>query len=104
MLHCRCVTQMRERKMEKSYLEKSDISKKTFIDQMVTSFKKVLRITRDEPDSVLNLQVSTRELSDSSLNLQAYILAKQRMLEIETQKAMSVLIGRHEKWKAGGPL
>lgn len=39
-----------------------------------------------------------------SLNPQTYIIAKQRMHEIETQKAMVIHELRHELWKAGGPL
>lgn len=38
-----------------------------------------------------------------SINLQAYMSAHQRMHEIETQKAMVILVSRHECWKAGGP-
>jgi hypothetical protein len=45
-----------------------------------------------------------KALPETSLNLQAYTLARQRMHEIETQKAMVVSILRYEKWKAGGPL
>lgn len=39
-----------------------------------------------------------------TFNLQVYILAKQRMHEIEGKKAMAILLSRHERWKAGGPL
>ena len=39
-----------------------------------------------------------------TFNLQAYVLAKQRMHELEGQKAMVILLSRHERWKAGGPL
>ncbi len=39
-----------------------------------------------------------------TFNTQAYLLAKQRMHEIEGQKAMLILLSRHERWKAGGPL
>jgi len=40
----------------------------------------------------------------NSFNLQAYIIAKQRMHEIEGQKAMIIHELRHEFWKAGGPV
>ena len=38
-----------------------------------------------------------------TFNLQAYTLAKQRMHEIETEKAMVISLMRHDKWKPGGP-
>ncbi len=38
-----------------------------------------------------------------TLNVQAYILANQRMHEIDATKAMAVSMSHHEKWKAGGP-
>ena len=38
-----------------------------------------------------------------TFNVQAYLLANQRMHEIEGQKAMVILISRHQSWKAGGP-
>jgi len=37
-------------------------------------------------------------------NFEAYKSSKQRMLEIDTQKAIIISLSRHEKWKAGGPL
>jgi len=40
----------------------------------------------------------------NSFNPQAYIIAKQRMHEIEGQKAMIIHESRHHTWKAGGPL
>ncbi len=40
----------------------------------------------------------------NSFNTQAYLLAKQRMHEIEGQKAMLIALSRHERWKAGGPV
>ena len=39
-----------------------------------------------------------------SFNLQAHIIAKQRMHEIEGQKAKIIHELRHEFWKAGGPI
>ena len=38
-----------------------------------------------------------------TFNVQAHILGIQRMNEIEFQKAMTISLSRHEKWKAGGP-
>ncbi len=40
----------------------------------------------------------------NDFNLRAYIAAKQRMQEIEGQKAMLIALSRHERWKAGGPV
>lgn len=78
--------------------------KGSFCSQLLTSFKRALRIIGDESKSTSNLQVSTKRLSDTSVNLQAYALAKQRIPEIETQKAMLISMSRHDTWKAGGPL
>jgi hypothetical protein len=39
-----------------------------------------------------------------TFNLQAYTVGIQRMNEIEFQKAMTISLSRHEKWKAGGPV
>jgi len=35
---------------------------------------------------------------------QSYLIVKQRMYEIEVQKAMAILESRHQRWKAGGPV
>lgn len=78
-------------------------SSKTFTSQLIASFEKALITTGDESESTSNLQVSRKGLSDASFTPQAYILAKQRVHEIETQKAMMVLLSRHNSWKAGGP-
>ena len=40
----------------------------------------------------------------NSFNPQTYITAKQRIHEIEGQKAMVIHELRHEFWKAGGPV
>ena len=37
-------------------------------------------------------------------NVQAYLIGKRRMHEIETQKAMIIVLSRHARWKAGGPV
>lgn len=90
--------------MKRYYLKKTHILKRGFYSQLLTAFKRALRIIGDESKSISNLQVSMKELSETSLNLRAYMFAKQRINEIETQKAMSILMSRHDKWKAGGPL
>ena len=43
-------------------------------------------------------------IQPNSLNPQAYIIAKQRMHEIEGEKAMILHELRHDFWKAGGPV
>lgn len=61
--------------------------------------------------------VATRDFNSSSytvanedlkqpktFNLQAHILQKRRMHEIEKMKAMIIMESRHERWKAGGPV
>ena len=35
--------------------------------------------------------------------IQAYAMSQQRMHEIETEKAMVILVSRHQSCKAGGP-
>jgi len=90
--------------MEKSDLTKMHILTRGFYSQLLTSFRKALRIIGDDFKSTPNFQVSMKGLPETSLNLQAYTLAKQRMHEIESQKAILISISRHEKWKAGGPL
>lgn len=39
----------------------------------------------------------------NTFNPQAYMVANQRMHEIETQKAMATIVSRHQSGKAGGP-
>jgi hypothetical protein len=34
----------------------------------------------------------------------AYLLAKQRAAEIDSQKAMAISMSRHDYWKGGGPV
>ncbi len=40
----------------------------------------------------------------SDLLPEAYMLANNRMHEIDAEKAMALVLTRHERWKAGGPL
>jgi len=37
-------------------------------------------------------------------NPQVYLLTKQRISEVETQKAIVTSLSRHERWRVGGPL
>jgi len=39
----------------------------------------------------------------STPNLRGFLVASQRMTEIETQKAMAIIVSRHHLCKAGGP-
>lgn len=61
--------------------------------------------------------VATRDFNSSSytvaneglkqpknFNLQAHIIGKRRMHEIEKMKAMIIIESRHQSWKAGGPV
>jgi len=91
--------------MEKFHLKIRKL-RKSISNQLIQSFRRALGIYRDASDSTSTstLQVSTEKLSDTYLNCWNYILASQRMHEIETQKAMAILMSRHERWKgAGGP-
>lgn len=68
---------------------------------------KILRLIRglrngDVGISSPGLESETRERS--GFNVQAYIVGKQRMHEIENEKAMLISVSRHERWKAGGPV
>jgi len=39
-----------------------------------------------------------------AFNVQAYITRKQRVHEIETEKAFVIKVSHHDSWKAGGPV
>ncbi|MDH5374429.1 MAG: hypothetical protein OEZ21_03540 [Candidatus Bathyarchaeota archaeon] len=68
---------------------------------------KVLGLTRSSGERELctSSRVYTdQEPQSSSYNVQAHMLSNQRAHEIESQKAMTISLSRHEKWKAGGPL
>jgi len=55
-------------------------------------------------DSISSYTPANRNLElTKSINLQACMSAHQRMHEIEAQKAMVILVSRHERWKAGCP-
>ncbi len=67
---------------------------------------KVFSLIRAIGKSDLNASSDANEdpRQPNSFNMQAYITAKQRMHEIEGQKAMIMHELRHEFWKAGGPV
>jgi len=90
--------------MEKFHLKKIHNLRKTISNQLISPFKRALGIYRDASNSTSTLQISTGKLFDTYLNCWTYFLANQRMHEIETQKAIAILMSRHERWKgAGGP-
>jgi len=89
--------------MEKFGLRRMHSLRRTFSNKVITSFKKALRIVGNESNSVPDLQFSMKGLSNTSFIPEAYILARRRMHEIETEKAMATFMSRHESWKAGGP-
>lgn len=65
------------------------------------------RLPRDPEGNVSVASSYSYENQDQwseALNPQVYLLTKQRISEVETQKAMVTSISRHERWRAGGPL
>lgn len=70
---------------------------------------------RDNPFKVsrfMRSPVSSHILKENQSNAgqvgsrasQFYIIASQRLQEIEHYKAIAISLSRHERWKAGGPL
>ena len=59
------------------------------------SSEESLKDPRDDPAHISNQPVT--------FNVQAYLLGKRRMHEIEGDKALVIAESRHDKWKAGGP-
>ncbi|MDH5375876.1 MAG: hypothetical protein OEZ21_05610 [Candidatus Bathyarchaeota archaeon] len=79
------------------------------IRERLSSVSNVLRVFRfisSKEDFSASPGVSANQdvKRPKDFNVQAHILGIQRMNEIELQKAMTVSLCRHEKWKAGGPL
>jgi len=54
-------------------------------------------------DSTVCPSLAEDRATRKTFNVQAYLISKQRMHEIETEKAMVLSALRHERWKAGGP-
>jgi len=50
---------------------------------------------RDDPAHMSN--------QPKTFNVQAYLLGKRRMHEIEGENAQAISLSRHSRWKAGGP-
>jgi len=58
---------------------------------------------RDGEFDISSRTTANHDLSQlNTFSTQAYILGKQRMHEIDTQKATVIVVSRHERWKAGG--
>ena len=57
--------------------------------------KEPLRSHRDDPAYMSN--------QPKTFNVQAYMLGKRRMHEIEGEKAMAIAESRHHRYQAGGP-
>ncbi len=72
--------------------------------------RSVLRALGMDKSFTSHLNASPRMGADenlrkpNNLNVQAYIIAKRRMHEIDGQKAMILHELRHDFWKAGGPV
>ncbi len=71
----------------------------------VTKIFRLIRsvVTRDF-DVSSSADADQNQRQQSAFNVQAYMLAKQRMLEVERMKAMLINESRHNSWKAGGPI
>lgn len=69
---------------------------------------KMFRLIRSSSNGDLNASVcadADENLGQPSVfNVRAYLAAKQRMREIEMEKAMILNGLRHDSWKAGGPV
>ena len=62
----------------------------------------VFTVAPDKPANSLP-NYSLAPAQPKNFNLQAYIIAKQRMHEVEAEKAMLFSLMRHDTWKPGGP-
>ena len=57
-----------------------------------------------EMDASLRTDSNEDREQTKTFSSDAYLLARKRMYAVEAQKAMAILVSRHDKWKAGGPL
>jgi len=55
-------------------------------------------------DASLHTESNEDREQTKTFSPSGHILAKNRMHEMETQKAIVILQSRHDRWKAGGPL
>jgi len=57
-----------------------------------------------DQEAVVHFGISENKFDQSeNFNVEAYILGKQRMNEIDVQKAMLISLSRHNRSQAGGP-
>jgi len=57
-----------------------------------------------DQEAIFHSGISANKFDQSkNFNIQAYILGKQRMNEIDVQKAMSISLSRHNRSQTGGP-
>ena len=84
----------------KTKLKESLGEKEALYSLLVNAFKRTLGMGKGNSAERLT---EDREQTET-LNPHTYIIANQRLQEIETQKAMIASLARHEKWKAGGPV
>lgn len=72
---------------------------------VVLKVSRLLRGSESSDFSSTSCSYIDKDKHPKVVNPQAYLLAKQRMQEIETQKAIAISESRHPRWKgAGGPL
>ena len=57
-----------------------------------------------DEDASLHTESNKDQEQTKTFSADAHVLARNRMYEVETLKAMAVFQSRHERWKAGGPL
>ena len=67
-------------------------------------FRLIRGVRMGDMDASLRTDSNEDREQTKTFSSDAYVLAKKRMHEIETQKAMVILESRHCTWKAGGPL
>jgi len=48
-------------------------------------------------------EVQDATVIDSRFSLRGFLAGRQAMPEVEIQKAMAIIVSRHQSWKAGGP-
>ncbi len=96
--------------MEKTNPNGLKISKSPFHSQLLEEFRKLGRIVGNKAAPTSSNIFASKNGPNQDVehtqtfNLRHYIIASQRMHEIEGQKAMLIALSRHERWKAGGPV
>ena len=72
-------------------------------DEVFRTFRLVRSLARRCAGPSSGIYENQDQGPPKSINPQAYIIANQRMHEIETEKAFVTKVSRHDSWKAGGP-